>query len=187
MEQLPFFIGKLKMPEWLAGDWLLSQFGKNLLEARKNYQAFVEGPDPWTLEDPGKSPVGGFILGGLDFVNWVKETFLFSEQTNKEKPQLTALQSGVDLNEIVSMAGKMFEVRSDGILAKGKKKNIARDVAIYLSRKLTRLSGKELGRYFGNVSGAAIAMRHKAVNEQLKKDRKLQSRIKRLERRILNN
>lgn len=113
----PFFIGKLKIPEWLAGDWLLSQFGKNLREARKNYQAFVEGPDPWTLEDPGKSPVGGFIL----------------------------------------------------------------------SRKLTRLSGKELGRYFGNVSGAAIAMRHKAVNEQLKKDRKLQSRIKRLERRILNN
>jgi len=183
----PFFIGKLKMPEWLSGDRLLSQFGKNLRAARKNYQAFVEDADPWTLEDPGKSPVGGFILGGLDFVNWVKETFLSSEQTNKEKPQLTALQSGVDLSKIVSMAGDIFGVQSEGILAKGKKKNLARDVAIYLSRNLTRLSGKELGQHFGNVSGAAITMRHKAVAEQLIKDKKLQSRIKRLESQILNN
>ncbi len=137
------------------------------------------------LEDPGKSPVGGFILGCPDFVSWVKETFISSEQTNKEKPQLTALQSGVDLSEIVSMVGAIFGVQSEGILAKGKKKNLARDVAIYLSRNHARLSGKELGQHFGNVSGAAIAMRHKAVAEQLKKDKQLQSRIKRLEREIL--
>jgi putative transposase len=135
----PFFIGKLKMPEWLAGDWLLSQFGKNLREARKNYQAFVENVDPWALEDPGKSPVGGFIIGSQDFVNWVKERFLSSEQASKEKPQLTALQSGVSLSDIVAAAGDMFVVGSERILAKGKKKNLARDVAIYLSRNLTRL------------------------------------------------
>ena len=97
----PFFIGKLKMPAWLTGEWLLSQFGKNLPEARKNYRVFVEGVDPWTLEDPGKSPVGGFILGGQDFVSWVKETFLPLEPASKEKPQLTARQSGADLNDIV--------------------------------------------------------------------------------------
>ena len=183
----PFFIGKLKMPAWFCGDWLLSQFGRRLREARTNYQAFVEEADPWTLENPGQSPVGGFILGGLDFVNWVKETFLSSEQANKEKPQLTALKPGVDLRDIVSVAGDMFGVGTERILAKGKKKNLARDVAIYLSRNLTRLSGNELGQNFGNVSGAAIAMRHRAVAEQIRKDKKLKSQIKRLENRILNN
>ena len=139
-----------------------------------------------TLEDPGKSPVGGFILGGPDFVSWVKETFISSEQTNKEKPQLTALQSGVDLSEIVSMVGAIFGVQSERILAKGKKKT--RSKRSHLSfKKPRRLSGKELGQHFGNVSGAAIAMRHKAVAEQLKQDKQLQSRIKRLEREILNN
>lgn len=182
----PFFIGKLKMPEWLAGDWLLSQFGRNLPEARKNYQAFVEGVDPWTLEDPGKSPVGGFILGGLDFVNWVKEKFLSSEQASKEKPQLTALQSGVDLRDIVSATGDMFGVKAERILAKGKKKNLARDVAIYLSRDLSRLNGNELGRHFGDISGAAITMRYKAVTEQIQKDKNLKARVKRLENKILN-
>lgn len=40
--------------------------------------------------------------------------------------------------------------------AKGKKRNFPRDVAIYLSRKLSHRSGKDLGQYFGNISGAAI-------------------------------
>lgn len=175
------------MPAWLAGDWLLSQFGKNLREARKNYQAFVENVDPWALEDPGKSPVGGFIIGRQDFVNWVKERFLSSEQANKEKPQLTALQSGVNLSDIVAAAGDMFGVGSERILAKGKKNNLARDVAIYLSRNLTRLSGKELGQHFDHITGAAITMRYKAVAEKLQKDKKFKSRIKRLENQIVNN
>ena len=130
----PFFIGKLKMPAWLTGEWLLSQFGKNLPEARKNYRVFVEGVDPWTLEDPGKSPVGGFILGGQDFVSWVKETFLPLEPASKEKPQLTARQSEADLNDIIAATGDMFGIGTEQIQAKGKKRNIARDVAIYLSR-----------------------------------------------------
>jgi len=182
-----FFIGKLKAPEWLAGDWLLSRFGKNIREARKNYRAFVEDVDPWKLKDPGQSPVGGFILGRLDFVNWVKEKFLTAEPTNKEKPQLTALQSGVDPGDIVSAARDMFGVESDQILTKGKKNNHARNVTIYLCRKLTRLSGNELGQYFGNVSGAAIAMRCKALSEKMQREKSLQRRIKRLERKIINN
>ena len=139
------------------------------------------------MKDPGQSPVGGFILGGLDFVNWVKKTFLTAEPANKEKPQLTALQSGVDPEDIVSAVGDMFGVDSEQILTKGKKNNHARDVTIYLCRKLTRLSGKELGQRFGNVSGAAIAMRCKAMSAQMQKDERLQLRIKRLEREIINN
>jgi len=73
------------MPKWLCGDWLLSQFGKNLRQARKNYQAFVEESDPWAMEDPGQFPVGGFIPGSEDFVNWVQKTFLSSEEYDEGK------------------------------------------------------------------------------------------------------
>ena len=182
----PFFIGELKTPPWFCGKWILSQFGKNLSKAKKNYQAFVEEVDPLKLEDPGKSSVGGFILGGADFVNWIKETFLSSEQSNKEKPQLTALKSGIDVLDVITAAKDVFGVGHEWILSKGKKRNIARDVSIYLSRKLTCLSGKELGRHFGEISGAAIAMRYKAVAEQIPKDKELKNRIKNIENRIIN-
>ncbi len=73
------------------------------------------------------------------------------------------------------------------ILAKGKKGNLARDLAIYLSRNLTRLSDNELGRHFGNITGAAITMRYKAVAEQIQKDKKLKRRINHLADQMLNN
>ena len=183
----PFFIGKQKMPAWLKGEWLLSRFGKTLPKARKNYQTFVEGVDPLELENPGKSPIGGFIVGGLDYVNWVKENFLSSQPASKEKPQLNALQSGIDPNDIVFAVGDTFHIDTERILAKGKKRNLARDVAIYLSRNLSRLSGNELGRYFGNISGAAITMRCKSVAEQIGGDKKLKGLVERLEKQIIKN
>jgi hypothetical protein len=54
----------------------------------RNYQAFVENVDPWALEDPGKSPAGGFIIGSRDFVKLIKERFLSSEQANKRNRSL---------------------------------------------------------------------------------------------------
>jgi chromosomal replication initiation ATPase DnaA len=37
---------------------------------------------------------------------------------------------------------------------KGRKKNHVRDIAIYLARDLSGETGKILGEYFGNISGA---------------------------------
>ena len=175
-----FFIGKKKIPKWLETDLLLSQFGRKLKEAKKNYKAFVENVDAESLENPSKEMKGGFILGDEEFLKWVKEQFLSFRPDDKEKPQLKRLKPRVDMNDIVSVVGESFGSEPEQILAKGKKRNIARDVAIYLSRNLTGKGGNELGRIFGNVSGAAITMRHKAVSEQIKKNRRLKSRVNKL-------
>ena len=183
----PFFIGKRKMPDWLTGDWLLSQFGKNLKEAKKNYKRFVDGVDPLSIENPGKSPKGGFILGSEAFIEWVKEQCLSLEAEDKEKPQLKSLKPGIEIGQIVSTVAESFGVEPEQILAKGKKRNLARDVAIYFTKNLTSYYGKELGEHFGGISGAAITMRYKAVLSQIKTDKKLNALMKRLERQIINN
>jgi REP element-mobilizing transposase RayT len=181
-----FFIGKKKAPKWLESDWLLSQFGGNQRGSHKNYQAYVEDVDAEFLKDPSKEVTGGFILGDEGFVKWVKEQFLSSQADDKEKPQLKRLRSRVDMKDIVSIVGKSFGSEPEQIFAKGKKKNTARDVAIYLSRILTGKGGNELGLIFGNVTGAAITMRYKAVHDEIKKNRKLKSRINRLTNKINN-
>lgn len=107
------------------------------------------------------------ILGGPDFVNWAKDKFLSSGQASKENPQLKALQPGVDPSDIVSASGDMFGVDAEQILSRDKKKDFVRGVAIQLSGSLTRLSGNELGRRFGDFSGAAITMRYKAMTDQI--------------------
>lgn len=181
-----FYIGKKKTPEWLETDWLLEQFGGSLKKAQKNYRAYVEKVDAESLKNPSREMTGGFILGDEVFVKWVKERFLSSQTDDKEKPQLRKLKLRVDINDIVSMVGESFDSDPEQILAKGKKRNLARDVAIYLSRNLTGKRGNELGRIFGNVTGAAITMKYKAVSEQIQKNKKLKNRIKRLTEKILN-
>jgi len=69
--------------------------------------------------------------------------------------------------------------------SKGKKGNLARDVAIYLCRELTGETGVALGRRF-DISGAGIAARHDRIAKQLKTDRKLKGRGDRIRRKILN-
>ena len=74
----------------------------------------------------------------------------------------------------------------DQIRKKGQKKNLARDVAIYLTRELTGQSGVELGAFFGNISGAGITMRGNHLADQLVRNRRLKGRINRIKKAIVN-
>ena len=80
----PAFIGQVKAPKWLELNWLLSLFGQSRRSAAKNYRDFVEKVDIASVENPAKDISGGFILGGVEFVNWVKESFL-SNRREKRK------------------------------------------------------------------------------------------------------
>jgi len=72
------------------------------------------------------------------------------------------------------------------VTAKGRKRNKAREVAIYLAREMSGLSCKNLGRHFGQVSGALITMMHKRMAEEVAGDRKLKRRIEAIKKRIFN-
>ena len=70
------------------------------------------------------------------------------------------------------------------ILQKGRKKNVARDVAIYLSREIAGKSGVELGNYFGNISGAGITVRYNRLSEEIQRNQKLRRRVKRVKNKM---
>ncbi len=103
-----FFIGKKKTPEFIETDWLLSSFGKNKKAALKNYKDFVEGADITTLENPSRHVTEGFILGDVDFVTWVKDTFLTKKQDNKEIPQLKRLKPKIQVEAVLKAVSEEF-------------------------------------------------------------------------------
>jgi len=76
---------------------------------------------------------------------------------------------------------------TDLILQKGCKKNVVRDVAIYLSRDLTGESGVDLGKYFDNISGAGITVMYNYLAKQIQLNRKLKGQIRRIKNKIINN
>jgi REP element-mobilizing transposase RayT len=183
----PAFAGKAKAPDWLDVDWLLSLFGKSRKRACTAYRRFVEGVDPSKVEDPEKDVVAGFILGSLPFVNWVKETYLAERSGEKEIPQLKELKPRVTPDSVAKAVSEEFGCDIDRIVQKGRKRNTARDVAIYLAKELTGMSGVRLGDYFGHISGAGVTVRYTHVAKVLSRNRRLAGRINRIKKRIMNN
>jgi REP element-mobilizing transposase RayT len=182
----PAFIGKAKAPEWLEMDGLLSLFGKTRKEAFQAYRSFVEGVVPAAIENPAKDVVGGCILGGDDFVSWVKDTYLAKRADEVEIPQLKKVRPRPTPDEVVSAVCREYGCDAEWIVEKGRKKNSARDMAIYLARELTGASGAQLGRYFGDITGAAITVRYNRVVKEVSRNEPLKGRADQIKRRIIN-
>jgi len=181
------FIGKRIAPEWLETHWLLSQFGRKRKEAHANYKDFVETVDAKKLENPEKELTGGFILGTPDFTRWVKESFLADQTDDKEIPQLRQLKPAIKVEMVVEAVRVEFNQDEAFLLNKGRKRNIARDTAIYLARDLTGESGKALGEYFGKISGAGITRRYNYVSKSINTNSKLRRQVNQLRKKIVNS
>ena len=173
-------------PEFLKPENLLSYFGKNIKSAKQNYKRFVEAGVAGKIQNPNNDVIGGFLLGDSNFVNWVKDTFLSKKAIQKEIPQLKALRPKVSPDLVVEQVGIAFKCDSDRIITKGRKNNKEREIAIYLARTLCGLSGVELGKYFGGVSGSLITIMTNRIREEIQKNRKLKKKVKVIKEQILN-
>ena len=182
------FIGQTPAPEWLQTGWLLSLFGKQRKRAAGNYRRFVEEATGDSLENPDKDLAGGFLLGSPAFVDWVKSTFLSkSGSALKNHSIMTELELRPTPDQVVEAVCRAFEHNRDDILEKGRKKNTARDVAIYLARDLCGKPNVDLGAFFNGISGAGITVRYNHVAQLMKTDRGFRNRVTQIKRRIINN
>ncbi len=179
------FIGERTALKWLDKS-LLGHFGKRSKTAIKHYRAYVENIDMENLQNPNSLSVGGCILGDSNFVNWVRETFVSDEANTNEIPDIKKLKPAVSSDIIVDIVSIKTGVTLDSIRSKGKKCNQPREIAIYLSRKLSNMPGVELGRYFGGVSGAAITVSCKRFENVLEQNVELKKAVELMERAILN-
>ncbi len=182
----PAFVGKIKTPDWLETGFLLATFGKKKKEAVNNYKAYVEGIDIKTLKDPEEDIIGGFILGDIDFANWVKDTFLLPRNDEKKILQLKTLKPKISLEKILQIVSDEFGCSKEKILEKGRKNNKARTFAIYLARDLSGKTCSKLGDCFGGVSGAAITVRYNKIAKEMAEDKRLKRKVDKIKARTIN-
>jgi putative transposase len=178
-----YFVGSQRSPAWLEINRILSGFGRSRKLAKRRYAAYLSEADQ---ANPFDDVVGGSLLGSKNFIQWVGSTFLSAKKIDQEIPQLKELKPRPDAETIVEEVAKHFKVPAGRILTKGRKRNVERDVAVYLSRGLSGLSCQALGRHFGGVSGAGITMQFNRVARSLQKDHKLAENIKLLCNKLTN-
>lgn len=161
------FVGRAAVPPWLEVNRVLGGFSATKKAAHRRYAAYVSEAD---VSNPLAEAVAGAVLGNTAFLQWVEDTFLSARDADPEIPDLKRIKSCPSVEAIVSAVAKAWQVNAEQIWTPGRKRNHARDVAIYLCREMSGLPCRELGRRFGGISGAAITMQHHRVERWMAKD-----------------
>jgi chromosomal replication initiator protein len=102
----------------------------------------------------------------------------------KDKITTNIYSSPVSVDKIIHIVAEYFNLKSFDITGNKRTKSIAlaRQIAMYLSRKNTRLSTTQIGTYFGNKEHGTVMHATKKIEDIINKDSKMKNDIE-----ILNN
>lgn len=160
------FLGKENKKKWMERDWLLSQFSESERQARKLFERFtLQGVDKeWNPQQEAK----GFVLGGEEFSRWVREEWV----RGKNKSDVTGIKELE--KKIISVQERIERVNS---LTNDRK--LKRKLQIYVARKYSPVSLREIGEQMGGMRYQAVHLVIKRLEESAKRDRRIREFLER--------
>ena len=173
-----YYVGKSeKTVEKLEKEILLSNFSTDLESAEKEYEIFLKNNGNDIDFSPGifKS----IAIGRKKFLDEIN-IFLEKQNSCKEIPS-TKMNRSRFPNEIFDKIQKFYGVKRKDIIKK-KKGNIYRKIAIYLMKKYSRMTLREIGDIF-SVEYSSISQSVKRFEKMISKDKKLKNDLV----KIMNN
>jgi len=148
--------------------FILEQMDQNLNKAKKRYKEFVV--ENINMKNPFKEgPYENFILGSKKFIKEIKGKV--KAIGHKREIKETRIFGGYKKEEIINSISEEFGIKKDNIF-KRKKGNINRQLVLYLLKRYTSLSLKEIGELF-NMDYAAVSQATKRFEEKVIKDKKI--------------
>jgi REP element-mobilizing transposase RayT len=170
--------GRAPQPVWLEVDWTLGQFGRSRRLATEEYRRFVRAGKG--QRSPLEDVRGQIYLGDERFIRSVLRRAPARDE-DEEIPLSQRRPWSVGLDEIRRAVAKEFRVPVEGLSrSRGGEDKMA---AIYLARKLTGLTGREIGDAF-DVRPARVSNVVREIEEE--DSRKLRPRVERLRAKLLN-
>jgi chromosomal replication initiation ATPase DnaA len=148
---------------------------KNKRVAIKRYRNFVEKAIDIKLESPLQKAYAGLILGKESFIKKVLSELKEESLDREDISHRRELKAAYDAEEILEMICTNLGVRQYGII--NNKRKEYRDLAIFLMRKGTGLTNKQIGSLFGNLSCSCVAKANQRFSEKVKRDRGLKKKI----------
>ena len=155
---------------------------KNRKDWLRYYRKWVSVEEKGEVSEKLNGKKWPVCLGPQTFIDWVKERY-GEEKINKEVPSSRELLP--DMNRIIEQVCRTYGTTVQEIrkMRRGKM-NEARNVAIYLSRKLRRDTLKEVGLHFNIDNDSTISSVMERVQKRLKNDRSFSRRLAKIEKTI---
>ena len=176
----PGYVGKGKEHEWVEYSWILSEFGRYRLGAKRKYREYTEEALNRKVESPFKSLHSQVILGGEEFIKRIKR-MLTGKALSHEIIERRRLIEYPLLDEVVRLVARAFKINEEVIQGKGSRANTARKVALYFAQRYTGLSNEAIGNLFGGIHYSAVSKASMRLKEEMMSDKKLLKLIDKLD------
>ncbi|MEW6139357.1 MAG: transposase [Thermodesulfobacteriota bacterium] len=168
---------------WLYSELALSMLCPTGEDSAKAYRAFVAQEESDELTAALSRRNVPSLLGSKEFVGRVKAGFQ-SLRSHREIPASRSLAPG--LEEIQSAVCASFELdRKELLSSRRGMSNDARNVAIYLARRLSGQTLAAIGVAFGLENYSSVSSVVCRMEQRIGKDRSLRRQVEAIERRIL--
>ena len=143
-----------------------------MFTAQKRYREFANAFLDKDYGSPLEDAVASTILGGIDFVDEIKDRYLNDKKVDRNLPALAELTTGPTIEEISN--GVKVILEEDTALS--------RKASLYLCHRYSRQTLKEIGSYFG-IGESAVSQASHRFKLTLDNDRKLR-KIKYISKRL---
>lgn len=161
-----YYIGKKQIPKWLTVDYILSYFGREAIAAQKKYSEFVNALVDKEYDSPLKETVASTILGGIEFVDEIKDKYLRGKKIDRNLPALREITK-TSIKEIIREVDVALE----------KNEVLSKKAAIYLCHRYSGRTLREIGGHFG-IGESAVSQIGRRFSVLLKKDKRLNKKVK---------
>ena len=173
------YIGKRSPVEKLDTEFILGQLDEDMSKARRKYKRFVlENMD---MVNPMGDSYRGLALGSEEFVKRIGKRI--KSLGRKREVTETKMAGVCGLEEIIGSLISRFGVEREEVFRK-KRGNIYRQMALYLIKKYTMLSLKEIGEVF-EMDYAAVSQACKRFERLSEKNRKVSVILAKLKKELM--
>jgi hypothetical protein len=176
------YISISKKWDWLHKNYILSMLSKNRKNWLRYYRRWVSVEEKGEVSEKLNGKKWPVCLGPQTFVDWIKERY-GDEKISRDVPSSRELLPGQ--NQILEEVCSAYNTTIQEItkMRRGKM-NEARNVAIYLLKRLRRDTLKEVGVKFGIETDSTISSVMERVKKRLENDRAFSRRVDKIQKTI---
>ena len=164
----------------VSPDTILGMSTAKKSKARDLYRQFVEAAMGEEIANPMQNVYAGVILGSKKFIRDVLDKVKSEQVQSPAFSHAKALRSTIGTEEIISACCEHFGATREDIATRNRRSE-ARKACVYLIKKHTCATNREIVESFGTLTYSAVAKINESVSKQMATDRGLRGQIERLE------
>jgi len=178
------YVFSTKREAFVDYEMVLSQTGGDTRKGSREYRNFILAGLAGELENPLELGRGHGIVGGKDFIDWVKGKLLDAKSRRREQPALRELGREWDPEELVQKFSTLTGVGREDLCRKGKQ-SVERAMLMEFIYRFCQVSQAKIGELLGGLDYAAVSQARGRLHMRLAQDEQARERFQRIHGSLL--